>query len=173
MNETKRYYIAYGSNLSIRQMAHRCPDAKIEGVATLGGWQLLFRAYATIKPNPKKRTPVLIWSISEADEKSLDHYEGYPTLYYKKELQVTLLPTDPSGARLDTQPKPIKAMVYIMPESRCPLREPSPFYYGVLEDGYRTFDFPMQTLKNALADSIGRSRAQSWLEDYKIGREMW
>ena len=31
----KRYYIAYGSNLSVEQMAIRCPDAKIAGMAAL------------------------------------------------------------------------------------------------------------------------------------------
>lgn len=30
MNE-KKYYIAYGSNLSVEQMAQRCPDARIVG----------------------------------------------------------------------------------------------------------------------------------------------
>ena len=33
----KRYYIAYGSNLSREQMAFRTPDAKIAGTAILTG----------------------------------------------------------------------------------------------------------------------------------------
>ena len=77
MNE-KKYYIAYGSNLSVEQMAHRCPDARIIGQAVLEGWELLFRGCATIAPNPKKNTPVLVWEISEGDEKRLDAYEGFP-----------------------------------------------------------------------------------------------
>ena len=28
---TKRYYIAYGSNLNIDQMSYRCPGAKVVG----------------------------------------------------------------------------------------------------------------------------------------------
>ena len=40
---SKRYYIAYGSNLSTEQMAFRTPDAKIVGKAILYGWQLLFK----------------------------------------------------------------------------------------------------------------------------------
>ena len=31
----KRFYIAYGSNLSVEQMAYRCPDAEIAGMAAL------------------------------------------------------------------------------------------------------------------------------------------
>ena len=45
---SKRYYIAYGSNLSTGQMRYRTPDAKIAGTAVLTGWQLLFRVHATI-----------------------------------------------------------------------------------------------------------------------------
>lgn len=29
----KRYYLAYGSNLNVRQMAWRCPTAKAVGIA--------------------------------------------------------------------------------------------------------------------------------------------
>lgn len=29
----KRYYLAYGSNLNVRQMKYRCPTAKIAGTA--------------------------------------------------------------------------------------------------------------------------------------------
>lgn len=49
--KNKKYYIAYGSNLSVAQMAHRCPDARIAGQAVLTGWELLFRGCATIAPN--------------------------------------------------------------------------------------------------------------------------
>ena len=89
--KNKKYYIAYGSNLSVEQMAHRCPDARIAGQAVLAGWELLFRGCATIAPNPKKNTPVLVWEISERDEKNLDTYEGYPTYYRKEELNIELL----------------------------------------------------------------------------------
>ena len=67
-----RFYIAYGSNLSREQMAFRTPDAEIVGTAVLKGWRLLFRQYATIKKNSKFETPVLVWKISEQDEKNLE-----------------------------------------------------------------------------------------------------
>ena len=91
---SKRYYIAYGSNLSTEQMAFRTPDAKIVGKAILYGWQLLFKLHATIEENKEKNTPVLVWEISQEDEKRLDRYEGYPAYYYKKELPVTVFPID-------------------------------------------------------------------------------
>lgn len=45
----ERYYIAYGSNLSIEQMKYRTPDAEIAGTGVLEGWRLLFRQFATIE----------------------------------------------------------------------------------------------------------------------------
>ena len=80
----KKYYIAYGSNLSVEQMSQRCPDARIVGQAVLEGWELAFKGCATILPNKEKNTPVLVWEISERDEGNLDLYEGYPN-YYRKE----------------------------------------------------------------------------------------
>lgn len=148
----KKYYIAYGSNLSEEQMKYRTPDAKIVGTAVLYGWQLLFKVHATIEPNEKKNTPVLVWEISEKDERNLDRYEGYPSYYYKKNLQVETFPLDGGD------PLFLTAMVYIMADGRR-LAEPFSSYYKVLEDGYKAFHFPIHILEQALADSIGREEA--------------
>ena len=40
---TKRYYIAYGSNLNIDQMSYRCPGAKVVGTSEIPDFQLLFK----------------------------------------------------------------------------------------------------------------------------------
>lgn len=171
MNETKRYYIAYGSNLSVVQMARRCPDAKIVGTAILNDWQLLFKGCATIEPNQEKNTPVLIWQISPRDEKNLDRYEGFPHLYRKEELEIELFPTDAAGKPKAAEPVQITAMVYIMNGQK--LNPPSGYYYKVLEDGYKAFHFPAHMLPQALADSVGKEEAKEWLERYKNGRETW
>ncbi len=92
--EAKKYYIAYGSNLSRQQMAQRCPGAKIVGGAVLKGWQLLFGYYATVEPAEGKGTPVLVWEITSAQEQQLDEYEDYPKLYRKAELAVECTPLD-------------------------------------------------------------------------------
>ena len=153
----KKYYIAYGSNLSVEQMADRCPDAKVVGTAILYGWQLLFKGCATIEPNPEKNTPVLIWEISERDEQRLDRYEGFPSFYYKKDLEVE---TFPMGGG---EPVMLTAMVYIMDEKHiCGI--PSPYYYKVLKDGYEAFHFPMHVLTQALKESIGGAGTRLFLE---------
>lgn len=43
----KRYYIAYGSNLNVRQMRMRCPSARIIGTSVLKDYELLFKGSKT------------------------------------------------------------------------------------------------------------------------------
>ena len=87
----KRYYIAYGSNLNVRQMRLRCPDARIIGTSEIPGYGLLFKgsltgAYLTIEPKKDGFVPVGVWEVSAADEAALDRYEGCPAFYYKTEM---------------------------------------------------------------------------------------
>ena len=95
-------YIAYGSNLNLAQMAGRCPTAEVVGKAMLRGWRLAFRSVATIERRIGYSVPVLVWKLRPEDETALDRYEGWPNLYYKENLKVTL-----DGKRRT-------AMVYIM-----------------------------------------------------------
>ena len=137
----RKLYIAYGSNMDEKQMARRCPTARLSGTAKLEGYRLLFKgsktgAYATIEAQKGGRVPVLIWEIGEQDERNLDCYEGYPVFYHKKEIEVQL-----GGERKN-------AMVYIMDESR-ELGEPSAGYHNVLENAYWKFGFPMGILMEA------------------------
>ena len=104
---------------------------------------------------------MLIWEISEQDEKNLDRYEGYPVYYRKRELPVEVFPI--GGG----EPVKLTAMVYLMADGH-PLREPSEGYYQVLADGYRDFHFPMHILEQALADTIGREEAIRWLGECSL-----
>ena len=146
-----RFYIAYGSNLSVEQMKVRTPDAVIVGTATLKDWRLLFRQYATIEKCKGYSVPVLIWKISERDEKSLDRYEGFPTFYGKKNLKIAV-------KSLDRQPLgKLTAMVYIMTKKAVDMRSanplPSKYYYSVLFEGYETFGFDETTLTDAVIEA--------------------
>ena len=147
----KRYYIAYGSNLSVEQMKVRCPDARIAGMAALKDWKLSFKVHATIEPCEGRTVPVLIWEISGRDERNLDAYEGFPSYYFKKDLEVTM--TDLEGRN----PEQVTAMVYIMDE-RHGLRIPMRGYYKVLKEGYERFGFNTYLLDLAMkeAEEAGR-----------------
>ena len=92
----KRYYVAYGSNLNIRQMRIRCPHARVIGTAVINDYELLFKgsrtgAYLTIEPKEESEVPVAVWEVTESDEAALDRYEGYPVFYYKKEMELDIL----------------------------------------------------------------------------------
>lgn len=136
----KRYYIAYGSNLSETQMAYRCPTAKVVGTSTLKDWRLLFDGPASIEKCEGYEVPVLIWDIQPEDERSLDRYEGYPS-YYRKEM----LDVEVKGQQL-------KAMVYIMNTNKE--QKPSDYYYNVLEKGYERFEFDKSILEKARKESM-------------------
>ena len=147
----KRYYIAYGSNLNVEQMRYRCPDARVVGTATLEGWRLLFRgsktgSYLTIEPKEVSSLPVAVWEVSERDERHLDHYEGYPTFYYKKDIEVEYKGIATGKVRKR------QAFVYIMHEDR-PLGQPSDYYLKVCARGYLYFDFNTDHLIQAVNDS--------------------
>ncbi|MBQ5986454.1 MAG: gamma-glutamylcyclotransferase [Clostridia bacterium] len=139
-------YLAYGSNLHTDQMSLRCPGAKVIGTATLKDYRLLFRggrhgAVATVEPCEGKSVPVLLWGITEANERSLDIYEGWPRLYRKEYVPVTV------------DGKQRMAMMYVMTDGR-ELGEPSPGYYGTIAHGYKDFGFDLAVLEQAVKDSI-------------------
>ena len=147
----KRYYIAYGSNLNVEQMKHRCPDARVVGTATLEGWTLLFKgsktgSYLTIEPKEGSSVPVAVWEVSERDELHLDHYEGYPNFYYKKDIEISY-----KGITTGRMRKR-QAFVYIMHEDR-PLGLPTEYYLKVCAKGYLYFNFDVNRLIQAVNDS--------------------
>lgn len=137
-----KYYLAYGSNLNIKQMAYRCPTARPVGTAVIKGYELLFKgsktgAYLTIEKAENSSVPVAVWEVTDDDEKRLDTYEGFPNFYYKTEMEVTV------------NSRKIKAFVYIMHEDR-PLGIPSRQYVHTCADGYMDFGFSLKHLEIAL-----------------------
>ena len=143
----KRYYLAYGSNLNIRQMMIRCPSARMIGTATIEDYRLMFKgsktgSYLTIEPEEGCSVPVGVWEVSEADELALDRYEGFPTFYYKKELELPI-----TGIRTG-KVRRRKAFVYIMHEDRL-LGVPSNMYMRICMEGYMDFGFNYDTLWEA------------------------
>ena len=143
----KRYYLAYGSNLNVRQMMIRCPSARMIGTATIEDYRLMFKgsktgSYLTIEPEEGCSVPVGVWEVSEADELALDRYEGFPTFYYKKELELPI-----TGIRTG-QVRRRKAFVYIMHEDRL-LGVPSNMYMRICMEGYMDFGFNYDTLWEA------------------------
>lgn len=135
----KRYYIAYGSNLNIRQMRMRCPSARVIGTATIPDYELLFKgsqtgAYLTIEPKVGASVPVAVWSVTDEDETALDRYEGFPNFYYKKEMQLSIKGIKSGKIRIRD------CFVYIMHEERS-IGVPSFAYVSICLEGYISFGF--------------------------------
>ena len=138
-------YFAYGSNIHLDQMAHRCPAAQVVGPVVLENYKLLFRGnirgngVATIKPHKGRKVHGLLWKITPECEKSLDVYEGYPRLYGKQ----TVLVRDSSGQE-------IPVMAYVMTDLCREPAMPSIYYYSGIERGYRQNGLPVAALNRAL-----------------------
>ena len=146
MNTKGRLYIAYGSNLNLEQMKRRCPTAEIVGAAELKNWRLWFRggnhsAGDTIERERGFSVPVLIWRIQPEDEVVLDRYEGWPHLYRKETLRLTV------------NRKRVYAMVYIMNADRHPYGVPSAGYFDTIREGYTSVNFDTGILYDAVKHS--------------------
>ena len=96
---------------------------------------------STVEPRKGKSVPVLVWAITEADERSLDIYEGWPHLYRKVNVPIAV------------DGKQRTAMMYVMTDGH-ELGEPSPGYYGTIAHGYKDFGFDLAVLEQAVKDSI-------------------
>ena len=145
MREKRTVYLAYGSNLNLLQMAHRCPNAKPWGAMPLQDWKLEFwgrggSAFATIVPSEGDCVPVGVWSITARDERALDVYEGYPKLYRKEYLPLKW------GGRY------IRVMVYIMNHGE--VNVPSERYFDTILDGYTDFGIDPDALYQALSEAL-------------------
>ena len=123
-------YFAYGSNLCVRQMATRCPEAGDPRPAQLADhdWLINERGVATIDPRAGTDVHGVLWRLTDADLTVLDAAEGVPHRY-RRELMT-----------ISTLDGPIPAWVYIDPRV-----VPGPPRAGYLErivDGARHHGLP-------------------------------
>lgn len=165
--QKNRLYIAYGSNLNLPQMAHRCPTAKVVGKSEIKDYELVFRggrrrAVATIEPLEGGCVPVLLWKIKPQDEEALNRYEGYPRFYRQEMMDVELCG------------KPVTAMVYIMNDGH-EYGAPSDFYLNTIAEGYDSAGFDTEPLDDAVEKSIQLAQEQQAAEDaqYNLWEQKW
>ena len=147
----KYFYLAYGSNLNVRQMKLRCPTARVVGTAEIKNYELLFKgsqtgSYLTIEPKKGGIVPVAVWEVQEQDVRLLDRYEGWPRFYYKKDMEIRY-----KGIRTGRH-RTVTAFVYIMHEDR-EIGIPSNRYISTCIEGYNDFEFNL----NILFDAVDRS----------------
>ena len=150
MSET-RLYFAYGSNINLDHMAHRCPKAEVVGPVTLDGYELTFRGRAdgngvgNIEPKEGASVPGVLWRITPDCEQALDRYEGVPRLYVQKDVTVR-----------DSEGNTHTVMAYVMTDLFREHALPSPFYFQSIRDGYRQNGMD----EGPLADALKKCRAE-------------
>ena len=139
-----KYYVAYGSNINLDDMARRCPHSEVVGVKMLKGYELVFDQHATIEKNNDAATPILLWKIHRNDWRALDHYEGYPSYYRKENISFS---SKAEGK--------INATVYIMNrEGRTQYTPPTQGYVQCLVEGYKANGIDLKYLNDALTKNL-------------------
>lgn len=117
MAEERRYYFAYGSNMAKEQMASRCPGSQLAGRAQLLAYSFLIneRGVASVAPARNCITQGLLWTLTPADEKALDQFEGVGGGLYLKKV-VAVHPNDGSEA--------VQALIYVASNNRPGIPRP-------------------------------------------------
>ena len=129
-------YFAYGSNLNHFQMKKRCSDSYFVKKYKLKDFRITFRSkYRPADIEPKKNfiVPGALFEISKTDEKKLDIYEDFPTLYKKYYFYYY-------GK---------KVMTYTMVK-KSSFRFPTERYLNVVKRGYKDCNLDKKYLKKAL-----------------------
>jgi len=88
-DQSLRLYFAYGSNMNTAQMKERCGSG-FKGVQPmrLSDYEFGFdkRGYANIRPKQGEFVWGFVWEIDQSCVNALDSYEGYPSVYNRKDI---------------------------------------------------------------------------------------
>ena len=129
-------YFAYGSNLHHFQMKRRCKDSIFLKKISLKDFRLTFRSKyraADIETQKNSIVPGGLFEISKSDEKKLDIYEEFPTLYKKHYFHYY-------GK---------KVMTYTMVKKSV-FRFPTDRYLNIIKKGYKDCKLDLVYLEKAL-----------------------
>jgi gamma-glutamylcyclotransferase (GGCT)/AIG2-like uncharacterized protein YtfP len=134
--ENRSYYFGYGMNTHPDQMATRCPDATLVGVAYLDNYRLVFRNHADIEIDTGSSVCGVLWEVSDKDMIALDRLEGFPRYYLRQRVLV------------ETTTESYVAWVYSMEDQDYEMT-PSQSYYDMCTAGYKHHGVPTAQLVEA------------------------
>lgn len=143
-------YFAYGSNMNRQQMDQRCPNRFVKR-ACLKGYKFVYDGYSS---NRKGAVANIIETCKENDEvwgglfeidkdglSALDHFEGYPNSYQRKEVKIwdkeDICHTAIAYFRIGKQPS-----------------QPSEEYRKIIIQGAKDCNLPDEYIKNNLLKSF-------------------
>ncbi|MFT4044496.1 MAG: gamma-glutamylcyclotransferase [Gordonia sp. (in: high G+C Gram-positive bacteria)] len=139
-------YAAYGSNMDPDQMAERAPHSPMAGTGWLNGWRLTFGgadigwegSLATVtedRDDPGARVFVVLYDVTDEDEKNLDQWEGTELGIHRK-----------IRARIDTADGAVLAWLYVLDAYEGGL--PSARYLGVMADAAEIAGAPAEYVQD-------------------------
>lgn len=140
-----KLYIIYGRHLSKNHMRKYCQTANPIAVATLKDYQLVFQsreygagAIANVIPAMGQEVPVVIWELSEQDERHMDIDQGTGEGLRRKET-----------VDIEVNGKTLQAQIYVMDPG--PYGVPTDRYLQPMVEGYRDFGLPVKALNDAIS----------------------
>ena len=109
------YYFAYGSNMVASQMATRCPNASVIGVACLKGhrFRINSRRVGTVIPDQTHQVYGLLWDITPWDLLALDRYEDVKAGLYEK-----------ANVVVELSDRQVEALIYLATDQSVGLPRP-------------------------------------------------
>ncbi len=138
--------------MNLEQMKYRCPAAEVVENVRLEDYRLAFRGrapgngVATVLPEKGSCVEGVLWKITEACEKSLDFYEGFPSFYRKESIQVK---------NQDGMEKEVFVYMMNAPHKDVPAR-PSQFYLDGILEGYKD----NQISTDSVMEAVKRTRQE-------------
>jgi gamma-glutamylcyclotransferase (GGCT)/AIG2-like uncharacterized protein YtfP len=136
------------------QMLERCPHSPQAGIGWLEGWRLTFGgedlgwegALATVVEESKSRVFVVLYEVSDSDERALDRWDGATLgVYSKLKVRVTTLDGE------------VVAWLYVLNDYEGGL--PSARYLGIMADAAEAAGAPLDYVEGLRARpcrSVGR-----------------
>ncbi len=124
-------YFAYGANMSVAAMRHRCPDAQAVGPAVLEGFRFFVgrEGWGSVRPSRGDKVYGVLWRLSVRDLAALHAYE----LLHKGLYDLRRLPVLHDSRRLP-------ALIYLL-RNRVPGR-PRPGYIESIAAAAREWALP-------------------------------
>lgn len=131
MRGTMTLYFAYGANMSVAAMRHRCPGAQAVGPAVLEGFQFFVgrAGWGSVKPRRGDKVHGVLWQVTLRDLASLHAYE----LLHQGLYDLHRVPVLRDGRR-------VPALIYLL-RSRVPGR-PRPGYIESIAAAAREWTLP-------------------------------
>jgi gamma-glutamylcyclotransferase len=181
-----RLYFAYGSNLSLSQMASRCPTSTYKSLALLHNykWVIGPRGYANvIYTPPSSSLPSyspshsltegsegeedivygLLYTLEPEDEALLDRAEGVPNAYTKHDLDIEIVFPDKGTG--EEEKEVVKALVYV-DEKRKGTGVCKKEYVGRMNRGIR------DAVEKGMPKSYVENVLRKWVREEDVGDEV-